>query len=257
MNVILGVTGGIAAYKSCDLINMLRKDGHDVRVIMTENAKQFITPMTLATLSKHPVMDNMWEERKGTVDHIDVATWAELFVVYPATANIIGKFANGIADDLLSTVFLALPHTTQKVIFPAMNTNMYKNPAVQRNCKTVGAYVTETRTGMLACNVEGEGCLLQPKRAMEILAAWLNNVSVDDKASDPPSNSPLFSQDKIMVISAERIKEDLDAYKKYIDEYQNEPTRVFYNKPLSFFEKFGYSVHCSSDGVVTVSEEIK
>ena len=181
MNIILAITGGIAAYKACDLINMLRKE-NDVRVIMTEHAKEFITPLTLATLSRHPVMDNMWEERRGTVDHIEVATWAELFIVYPATANMIGKFANGIADDLLSTVFLALPQTTQKVIFPAMNTNMYENPIVQKNLESLRSYkcfIGETRTGQLACGTEGKGCLLQPKDAMKILQLWLPVKSED------------------------------------------------------------------------------
>lgn len=170
MNIILAVTGGIAAYKACDLINMLRKQGHDIRVIMTENAKQFITPMTLSTLSRHPVMDDMWQERRGSVEHIEVATWAEVFMVYPATANIIGKFANGIADDLLSTVYLALPSTVNKIIYPAMNTNMYGSFAVIRNIEQLradGCFVSATREGNLACGTSGVGCLLQPDKALE------------------------------------------------------------------------------------------
>lgn len=170
MNIILAVTGGIAAYKSCDLVNALRKQGHDVRIIMTEHAKQFITPMTLATLSKHSVMDDMWQERRGTVDHIDVAAWAEIFMVYPATANIIGKFANGIADDLLSTVYLALPVNVKRIIYPAMNTNMYNNQIVRRNIEQLrkdDCFVSETREGMLACGTEGAGCLVQPNKAIE------------------------------------------------------------------------------------------
>ena len=237
MNVIVAVTGGIAAYKSCDLINALRREGHDVRIIMTEHAKNFITPMTLATLSKHPVMDNMWQEIKGTVDHIDVAVWAELFVVYPATANIIGKFANGIADDLLSTVFLALPQMTQKVIFPAMNTNMYRNPVVKRNrenlSENVSTYVTSTRTGMLACNTEGEGCLLQPNKAMEILRAWLNK----DKVIAEP-----LSSKKTLEISEEQIKKDLATYREFVKSFG------YGLKPPTFAEKFGYDVYCDSGG---------
>jgi phosphopantothenoylcysteine synthetase/decarboxylase len=170
MNIILAVTGGIAAYKACDLINILRRHGNDVRVIMTDNAKQFITPMTLSTLSKHPVMDNMWQEKQGTVDHIEVATWAQIFIVYPATANIIGKFANGIADDLLSTVYLALPVSVKRLVFPAMNTNMYNSAAVRRNIAQLGhdgCFISETRDGNLACGTKGAGCLVQPDKALE------------------------------------------------------------------------------------------
>ena len=237
MNVILAVTGGIAAYKACDLINALRREGHDVRIIMTENAKNFITPMTLATLSKHPVMDNMWQEIKGTVDHIDVAVWAELFVVYPATANIIGKFANGIADDLLSTVFLALPQTTQKVVFPAMNTNMYRNPVVKRNrenlSENASTYVTSTRTGMLACNTEGEGCLLQPNKAVEILRAWLDKDKVVEEPI--PSAKPLEK-------SEEQIKKDLQTYKEFVSGFG------YGIKPPTFAQKFGYEVRYYRNG---------
>jgi len=177
MNIILAVTGGIAAYKACDLIGLLKKGGHNVRVIMTKNAKEFITPLTLATLSKHPVMDNMWTERQGNVDHIDhidVATWANVFVVYPATANIIGKFAGGIADDTLSTAFLALPSKVIKLIFPAMNTEMFNNPIVKHNSEFLQAtlqntFIMLTREGMLACGVKGAGCLLQPKDAIHYI----------------------------------------------------------------------------------------
>ena len=170
-NIILAVSGGIAAYKACDLITLLKKAGHDVRVIMTKNAERFIPAMTLATLSKHPVMRNMWQEKNGTVDHIDIASWADMFVVYPATANIIGKFANGIADDLLSTVFLALPPKVTRVIFPAMNTYMYTNPIVENNMFKLAnsCTVTHTRKGLLACGTKGLGCLLRPKEAMDIL----------------------------------------------------------------------------------------
>jgi len=172
-NILLGISGGIAAYKSCDLISMLRYDGHDIRVIMTDNSKQFITPLTLATLSRHPVIDNMWVERNGTVDHVEVGKWADMFVVYPATANIIGKFANGIADDLLSTIYLALSNAVKKkIVFPAMNTNMYLHPRVIENIRILkqdGVIVSETRDAELACGDTGFGAVLKPKDAMEII----------------------------------------------------------------------------------------
>jgi phosphopantothenoylcysteine decarboxylase/phosphopantothenate--cysteine ligase len=172
MNVILGITGGIAAYKACDLINILKSNGYDVRVIMTQHAKEFITPLTLSMLSNHPVMDDMWSERNGNVEHIDVAKWCNIFVVYPSTVNIIGKFANGIADDLLSTVYLALPDKVQKFIFPAANTCMIESLPVKKNLQTLlsyGVFVTGTREAHLACGDLGKGAVLKPKEAVEII----------------------------------------------------------------------------------------
>lgn len=181
-NVLLGVSGGIAAYKACDLITGLKANGHDIRVIMTEHAKEFITPMTLATLSTHPVMDNMWAEIKGNVEHIDTAKWTEVFIVYPATANIIAKFANGIADDLLSTVYLALPRDKViGIIFPAANTNMIEHPSTIRNLQKLkedGCFVTDTREAKLACGDYGKGALLQPRDAIEIIKEKISMISV-------------------------------------------------------------------------------
>lgn len=171
-NIILGISGGIAAYKACDVISGLRSKGYDVRVIMTENAKQFITPMTISTLSRHPVMDNMWAERDGKVEHIEVAKWADVFIVYPSTVNIMAKFANGIADDLLSTVYLALPFSVKKIIFPACNTNMVQHNATIRNIDVLkhdGCIVTETRETELACGDVGKGAVLKPRDAIELI----------------------------------------------------------------------------------------
>ena len=169
MNILVAVTGGISAYKACDFIIGLQKNGHEVRVIMTDNAKEFITPMTLATLSKHPVMNDMWMERND-VEHIEIGKWADAFIVYPATANIIAKFANGIADDTLSTVYLGLPRRVQKFVYPAMNTNMLNHPATQRNILAIGddeVYVADTRMTLLACGDEGFGALLKPRDAVK------------------------------------------------------------------------------------------
>jgi phosphopantothenoylcysteine synthetase/decarboxylase len=175
-NVILGISGGIAAYKACDVISGLRAKGYGIRVIMTEHAKEFIAPMTLSTLSRHPVMDNMWAERDGKVEHIDIAKWGSVFVVYPATANIIAKFANGIADDLLSTVYLALPSDVTsdvtRIVFPACNTMMLEHPATQRNLEQLkkdGVLVQDTRETELACGDVGKGGVLKPRDAIEII----------------------------------------------------------------------------------------
>jgi len=168
MNIVLGVTGSISAYKACDIIIGLKKTDHRVRVIMTENATRFITPLTLASLSNASVMTDMWEARSD-IKHIEISKWAEIFIVYPATANIIAKFANGIADDTLSTVYLALPNTVEKLICPAMNSKMYNNVATIRNLKTLikdGGYVSKTRTTTLACGDIGEGALITPRHAI-------------------------------------------------------------------------------------------
>lgn len=188
MNILLGISGGIAAYKACDLITGLKANKHDVRVIMTEHAKEFITPMTIATLSTHPVMDNMWAEIKGNVEHIDTAKWAEVFVVYPATANVIAKFAHGIADDLLSTVYLALPSSVIKIVFPAMNTNMLTHPASYRNRSSLGhdgVHVTDTRESMLACGDVGKGAVLTPRESVEIINQLIERQALVDKRMAP------------------------------------------------------------------------
>lgn len=171
MRIILGITGGIAAYKAADLIRGLQATGHEVRTIMTDNAKKIITPLTIATLSKNPVMNDMWVERSN-VEHIDIGEWADAFVVYPATANIIAKFANGIADDLLSTVYLALPERVAKRVFvyPAMNTNMYNHKTTKRNLKQIlvdGVKIAPTTVAMLACGYKGEGAVLKPREAVK------------------------------------------------------------------------------------------
>lgn len=188
MNILLGISGGIAAFKACDLITGLRSNNHDVRVIMTKHAKEFITPMTIATLSKHPVMDNMWAEIKGNVEHIDTAKWTEVFVVYPVTANIIAKFANGIADDLLSTVYLALPNNVTRIVFPAANTNMLNHPATQRNMVTLandGVRVTDTREAMLACNDVGKGAVISPREAVELIDVLIERDALIAKRNEP------------------------------------------------------------------------
>ena len=179
MNTILGITGGIAAYKSCDLVTMLRANGHDVRVIMTDNAMEFITPLTLSTLSNHPVMTSMWEERKGSVEHIEVAKWGELFIVYPCTVNTIAKFAYGIADNLLSTVYLALPKKVIKMVFPAANTNMVEHITARRNIESLrvsGTWVAATVSTKLACGDIGKGGVMKPKEAMEFINTVIEKV---------------------------------------------------------------------------------
>ncbi|NLY77340.1 MAG: bifunctional phosphopantothenoylcysteine decarboxylase/phosphopantothenate--cysteine ligase CoaBC [Tissierellia bacterium] len=168
-NVIVGVSGGIAAYKAADLVSRLKKQHANVDVIMTENAAKFISPLTFQTLAINPVYVDMFAEPKHfDVEHISLAKKADVFIIAPATANIIGKIANGIADDLLTTTIMA---TTSKVIFaPAMNTNMYLNPIVQKNMsylKELGYEFIEPGTGLLACQDYGPGRMAEPADIVE------------------------------------------------------------------------------------------
>ncbi len=167
--VIVGVTGGIAAYKAAEAISRLRKMNADVHVIMTKNACQFITPLTLQTLSQNLVVTDMFSQpSRWEIEHISLAEKANMILVVPATANIIGKVANGIADDMLSTTIIA---SKAPVVFAcAMNTNMYKNPIVQANLSRLsekGYMFIEPCTGMLACGKEGTGRMAEPEDIIE------------------------------------------------------------------------------------------
>jgi len=167
-NVILGVTGGIAAYKACELSRLLVKAGHSVTVVMTKNAQEFVTPLTFSTLTGNDVVTGMYDSPART-EHIDIAEMADLVIVAPATANVIGKVAGGIADDMLSTVIMA---TVAPVIFcPAMNVNMFENPIVKENMAKLrqhGYLFVEPTEGELACGVIGTGRMAEPQ---EIMAA--------------------------------------------------------------------------------------
>ncbi|MBN1041522.1 bifunctional phosphopantothenoylcysteine decarboxylase/phosphopantothenate--cysteine ligase CoaBC [Clostridium botulinum] len=163
--VVLGVSGGIAVYKALEVISLLRKQDIEVRVIMTKSATEFVTPLSFQSLSQNMVIYDMFSEPKAwEIQHISLAEKADVFLVAPATANIIGKVANGIADDMLSTTIMA---TKAKVIFaPAMNTHMYENPIVQGNIeklKTLGYEFIEPASGRLACGDIGKGKLEDPK----------------------------------------------------------------------------------------------
>ena len=163
MNIVLGVTGSIAAYKAADIISRLKKLGHEVDVILTESGSRIITPITLQTLSKNKVYMDMFEEiTPKEVKHISLTEKADLMLIAPATANIIGKIANGIADDFLSTVVMAAANTTPVYIAPAMNTNMYENPIVQANIEKLRSYgyrFIEPKESLLACGTVGKGAL--------------------------------------------------------------------------------------------------
>ena len=174
-HVVLGVSGGIAAYKSCELVSRLKKLGADVHVIMTRNAEEFVAPLSFETLSDNKVVRGMFEEREEhDVRHVALAKLADVFVVAPATANVIAKFARGIADDMLSTTWLA--SDAPKLVAPAMNTAMYDDEATQDNIallKERGVMFVEPGVGRLACGDTGRGKMAEPadiaERILEIL----------------------------------------------------------------------------------------
>ena len=163
--ILLAVSGCISAYKAANLTNQLTKLGYDVHVLMTKAATDFITPLTLQVLSKNAVhLDVMTEENPKSVNHIELAKKAGLFVLAPASANTLAKLANGLADNMVTAIALALPAETPKLIAPAMNTNMYENPLTQRNLATlkeVGYEEIEPRSSLLACGDIGCGALAE------------------------------------------------------------------------------------------------
>lgn len=169
--ILLGITGGIAAYKSADLTSQLVKRGYNVEVIMTKNACQFIQPLTFSSLTKNIVYTDTFERIiDGEVKHIELAKKADLFVIVPATANIIAKIAHGISDDMLTSTFLAA--TCKKLICPAMNTHMYENPITQDNiklCQHYGMEFVEPAVGHLACGDEGKGKLASVDTILEAI----------------------------------------------------------------------------------------
>ena len=163
-NIVLGVSGGIAVYKAVELLRLLTKAGADVHVIMTKNGCEFVTPLTFQTLSGHPVHTDLFSlSQEQEIDHISLADRADLFILAPATANLIGKISQGLADDLLTTSVMATKAPV--LVVPAMNSNMYENRIYQRNQKSLaesGYHILEPITGALACGWEGKGKLPDP-----------------------------------------------------------------------------------------------
>ena len=172
MRVIVGVSGGIAAYKAAELVRALQKQAVEIHVVMTDAAQKFVQPLTFAALTGHRVLTSLWnapnageeaQEQNG-IDHIAEAQWADALVVAPATANTLAKFARGIADDLLSTLYLAT--TSPVLVAPAMNVNMWNHPATQENLEILrlrGVRIVEPGTGELACGMVGEGRMAEPE----------------------------------------------------------------------------------------------
>ena len=218
LRVLLGVTGGIAAYKALELVRLFRKAGWEVQTVMTESARKFVGQESFRALTGHPVATELFPKarpedagrRAAKVEHVDLATSADLVVVAPATANIIGKLASGIADDLLSTLLLAVPKQTVRngrVLFaPAMNTNMWQNPAVMANVRQLAAAgyrFISPGEGELACGTSGPGRMAEPQVIFEHCRAALA------ARPSPIGNAPPFAGTRV-VVTAGRTEEPLD-----------------------------------------------
>lgn len=179
--IVIGVTGGIAAYKACDVVSKLKKLGANIHVIMTESACEFVRPLTFQTLSNNFVINHMFKEPKTwEVEHIELAKAADLFLIVPASANFIGKVAGGIADDMLTTTVMAT--RAKCIIAPAMNTNMYTNPIVQENIarlKTLGYGFIEPASGLLACGDVGMGKLADVDTIVENVVEYFEDSKRD------------------------------------------------------------------------------
>jgi phosphopantothenoylcysteine decarboxylase/phosphopantothenate--cysteine ligase len=194
--IVLGVSGGIACYKAVELVRLLTKAGHRVQVIMTHGAMEFVTPLTFQTLSGNPVASETFNlTQESEIGHINLADCADLFVIAPATANIVGKIANGIADDLLSTVIMATQAPV--LIAPAMNIHMFENPIVQENLRKlsrVGYHILQPAEGFLACGYEGKGRLPDPEKIADEIERLLRNKDLSGERfliTAGPSREPL------------------------------------------------------------------
>ena len=222
-NILVGVTGGIAAFKSASIVSLLKKKGYNVKVVMTENATNIIGPLTLETLSKNRVYVDMWEKNPHyEVEHISLADWADIVLIAPATYNIIGKVANGIADDMLSTILSAVSLRKPVFFALAMNVNMYENPILNENInrlKTYGYRFIDTNEGLLACNYEAKGRMKEPEEIVDIIVRHDIASKID--------NFRDALKGKRLLITSGRTREDID------------PIRYLSNKSSG---KMGYSL---------------
>lgn len=207
-NIVIGICGGIAIYKTAELVSKLRQLGANVKCIMTSHAQEFIKPLVFGELSGNQVFTDMFAEIKSwDIEHISLAQWADIFVVAPATANIIGKVSSGVADDMLSTTLMA---TNKPILYvPSMNTNMYENVIVQNNIdklKQFGYFIMEPDIGHLACNVNGKGRFPKIERIIENIDKIINGKGL--------------LKGKKVVVTAGGTKEEIDPV-RYIGNYSS------------------------------------
>lgn len=205
-NILLGVTGGIAAFKSAGIVSLLRKKGYDVKVVMTKNATNIIGPLTLETLSRNRIYVDMWDTNPHyEVEHIALADWADAVLIAPATYNIIGKVANGIADDMLSTILSAVAGRVPVFFALAMNVNMYENPILKENIKKLKSYgyrFIDADEGLLACNYVAKGRMKEEKE----IVAEIERYNIFSKIE----NCDEALKGKKILITSGRTKENID-----------------------------------------------
>jgi phosphopantothenoylcysteine decarboxylase/phosphopantothenate--cysteine ligase len=180
--ILLGITGGIAAYKAAILVRLLIKEGAEVRVVMTPMAKQFITPLTLSTLSKNPILVEFFDPENGAWNsHVDLGLWADMYVIAPATANSMAKMAHGIADNLLLTTYLSI--RCPVLIAPAMDLDMFSHPATQQNLEILrkrGVIIAEPASGELASGLDGKGRMEEPENILKAIQNYFQTVLIKD-----------------------------------------------------------------------------
>ncbi|MFA3800014.1 bifunctional phosphopantothenoylcysteine decarboxylase/phosphopantothenate--cysteine ligase CoaBC [Leptotrichia hongkongensis] len=205
-NILVGVTGGIAAYKSAGIVSLLKKKGYNVKVVMTENATKIIGPLTLETLSRNRIYVDMWDSNPHyEVEHISLADWADMVLIAPATYNIIGKVSNGIADDMLTTILSAV--SVRKPVFfaLAMNVNMYENPILKENIDKLSSFgyrFIDAEEGLLACNYSAKGRMSEP----EDIVDEIERYSIFSKIE----NFDTALKGKKILITSGRTKENVD-----------------------------------------------
>ena len=205
-NILVGVTGGIAAYKSAGIVSLLKKKGYNVKVVMTENATKIIGPLTLETLSRNRIYVDMWDSNPHyEVEHISLADWADVVLIAPATYNIIGKVANGIADNMLTTILSAV--SVRKPVFfaLAMNVNMYENPILKENINKLSSFgyrFIDAEEGLLACNYSAKGRMSEP----EDIVDGIERYSIFSKFE----NFDIVLKNKKILITSGRTKENID-----------------------------------------------
>ena len=205
-NILVGVTGGIAAYKSAGIVSLLKKKGYNVKVVMTENATKIIGPLTLETLSRNRIYVDMWDNNPHyEVEHISLADWADMVLIAPATYNIIGKVANGIADDMLTTILSAVSIRKPVFFALAMNVNMYENPILKENIDKLKSFsyrFIDAEEGLLACNYSAKGRISEP----EDIVDEIERYSIFSKIE----NFDTALKGKKILITSGRTKENID-----------------------------------------------
>ena len=217
-HIVLGITGSIAAYKSCLIIRELIKKGAEVQVVITPAGKEFITPITLSALTHKPVVSEFFSQRDGTWNsHVDLGLWADAMLIAPATASTIGKMAHGVADNMLITTYLSMKAPV--FVAPAMDLDMYAHPSTQNNLNTLRSYgniIIEPQSGFLASGLEGKGRMEEPVRIVEELEKFLNAIPDDSCVACPATPS----QEKTILITAGPTYEKIDPV-RFIGNYSS------------------------------------